>query len=53
MKFSDDMTYYNFSILEVIDKNKFLDHNLVEDYLSELISASIPVTLEEEQYKIY
>ena len=29
----DNMTYYNFSILEIIDGVQHLDHNLVEDYL--------------------
>ena len=30
MQISDDMTYYNFSILQVIDDVEHLDSNLVE-----------------------
>ena len=35
MQIVDDMTYYNFSILEVIDKVEHLSINLVEEYLEE------------------
>ena len=53
MKLSDDMTYYNFSILQVIDGIEHLDHNLVEDYLPELKSVCIPVTLSNLEYNKY
>ena len=53
MKFSDDMTYYNFSILEVVNGVEHLDHNLLEDYLPELIATCVDVTLDEDQYKAY
>lgn len=53
MQLSDDMTYYNFSILEVINGVEHLDHNLIEDYLPELISICIPVTLSDEEFKKY
>ena len=53
MQISDDMTYYNFSILEMIDNVRHLDHNLVEDYLPELKSVCIPVTLSNEEFTKY
>ena len=53
MQISDDMTYYNFSILEVIDGVEHLDSNLVEIYLEELKSKCIPVQFSEEQLKKY
>ena len=53
MKISDDMTYYNFSILEVIDGVEHLDSNLVEIYLEELKSQCIPVQFSEEELKKY
>ena len=33
MKVADDMTYYNFSILEVNGNIQHLDRNIVEDYI--------------------
>lgn len=53
MQISDDMTYYNFSILEVINGVEHLDSNLVEIYLEELKSKCIPVQFSEEQLKKY
>ena len=53
MKIADDMTYYNFSILEVVNGVEHLDHNLIEDYLPELIAACVSVTLDEDQFKAY
>ena len=53
MQISDDMTYYNFSILEVIDGVEHLDSNLVEIYLEELKSQCIPVQFSEEELKKY
>ena len=53
MKISDDMTYYNFSILEVIDGVEHLDSNLVEIYLEELKSQCISVQFSEEELKKY
>ena len=51
MKKIDDMTYYNFSILEVINGVEHLDHNIVEDYLPQLQSACVPIPLTDEEYK--
>lgn len=53
MQVSDDMTYYNFSILEVIHGVEHLDHNLVEDYLEELTATCVNVTFTDEQFKAY
>lgn len=53
MKNIDDMTYYNFSILEVINGVQHLDHNLVEDYLPYLLKTCESVPLSDEEYKKY
>lgn len=53
MQHSDELTYRNFSILEVVDDLEFIDHNLVEDYLDELESICIPCELTDDQYKKY
>lgn len=53
MKISDEMTYYNFSIIENINNIEYLDHNLIEDYLPELNKLCIPVSLTSEQFKRY
>lgn len=53
MKASDELTYRNFSILEVVDGLELLDHNLIEDYLTELQSLCIEVELTHEQYIKY
>lgn len=52
-KFSDELTFRNFSILEVIDNVELLDHNLIEDYLPELQSICIDAPLDNEQYNRY
>ena len=51
MKLSDDLTFYNFSILEKFDGVEHLDHNLVEEYIDELDTIEVPLTV--EQYKRY
>lgn len=53
MKISDDMTYYNFSILEVINSVEHLDSNIVEVYLPELKKDCISVRLSLEELKRY
>lgn len=53
MQISDDMTYYNFSILEVIDGVEHLDHNIVEDYIDELSKSCITVEFTQDEYKKY
>ena len=53
MQMSDDMTYYNFSILEVVNSVEHLNINLVEEYSSILKDQSVLVELSDEQYKKY
>lgn len=53
MRNIDDMTYYNFSILEVINGVQHLNHNLVEDYLPHLLSTCETVPLSDTEYKRY
>lgn len=49
----DNMTYYNFSILEIIDGVQHLDHNLVEDYLKELEATCVTLELSNEEMSRY
>jgi hypothetical protein len=53
MQMSDDMTYYNFSILEVVNSVEHLNINLVEEYSSVLKSQTLQVELTDEEYKKY
>lgn len=54
MKYSDDITYHNFSIIEKIDDNiELVDHNIIEDYLDELESICVKCELTLEQYRKY
>ena len=53
MQMSDDMTYYNFSILEVVNSVEHLNINLVEEYSSILKSQALQVELTDEEYKKY
>lgn len=53
MRNNDDLTYFNFSIIEKINGIKLLDHNLIEDYLDELVSISINCELNRDQYNKY
>ena len=53
MKATDDMTYNNFSIYGVIDGQKILESNLVDEYLEELVKMSTVVQLNTNEYKKY
>lgn len=53
VKDSDDMTYRNFSILEIINGVELLDHNLLDDYADILSSICQDVELTPEQYNKY
>ena len=53
MKFTDELTYYNFSIIEMVNGIKLLDHNLIEDYLPELEALCVNCELDQDQYKKY
>lgn len=50
MKSTDDITYHNFSIVEVIDGMEFLDHSILDDYMHELLSNCVDIELTPEQY---
>lgn len=51
MKFSDTLTYYNFSILEKIESTEQLDTNLFEEYVDCLPLTK--VRMEDEEFKRY
>ena len=53
MKSSDDMTYNNFSIYELINGQKVLESNLIDEYLDELVKMCSIVQLNTEEYKKY
>ena len=53
MQYVDEVTYRNFAILEVVNGIELLDHNLVDDYLSELESICVDCELTLEQQKRY
>ena len=53
MKIADDMTYYKFSIIEVINGIQHLDHNIIEEYIDELKNASVWVELSSDEMKKY
>lgn len=52
-KSTDDLTYYNLSIIEVVEGVEHTDHNLVESYLSELLQLCLTVELTTAEYKKY
>lgn len=52
-KTSDDLTYYNFSILELINGVEHLDKNLVEEYIDILISNCVTLELSNEEFARY
>ena len=51
MKASDDMTYYNYSILEKYKGVEHVDHCLVEEYIDDL--ETLDAELDEQQFKHY
>lgn len=53
MKATDDMTYNNFSIYGVIDGQKILESNIVDEYLEELNKLSNIVQLNDNEYRRY
>jgi hypothetical protein len=53
MKVADDMTYYNFSILEINGNIQHLDRNVVEDYIPELEDLSVEIKLTDDQFRKY
>lgn len=53
MKNSDDATYRNFSILEVVNNIELVDHNLIDDYILEYENICVPCHLSLEEAKKY
>lgn len=54
MQYTDELTYRNFSIIEINSNGiEIIDHNLIEDYLSELEDLCVNCVLDDEQYKKY
>jgi hypothetical protein len=53
MQQTDQMTFRNFSLFEVINDVEIYDHNLIEDYLSELDKICLSVSLSIEEQKKY
>lgn len=53
MKYSDEMTFRNFSIVEIVNDLEMIDHNLIEDYLDELDQICVNCVLDDEQFKKY
>lgn len=53
MQVIDDLTYYNFSIIELIDGIEHLDHNLIEEYIDELENICTYAKMDQEQLNKY
>lgn len=53
MKDTDDMTYSNFSIYGIIDGQKVLESNLIDEYIEELVKITSIVELSIDEYKKY
>ena len=53
MQLSDDLTYYNFSTIEVIDGVEHTDKNMFEEYIEELIPDCANVELSPVELKKY
>ena len=53
LKYQDDLTYRNFSILEVIDGIELTDHCVIDEYLEELNSICVDVELTPEEFARY
>ena len=53
MQISDNMTYYNFSILEIIDGVEHLEFNLIDDYLPEIKKKCLQVQLDKKEMSKY
>lgn len=53
MRSSDEVTYYNYSILQYLNGIEYLVTNILYDYEDELLDASVTLTLDEAQYLKY
>ena len=52
-KINDEMTFRNYSIIEVINGLELYDHNIIEDYLAELDSLCQTIELSFEEFNKY
>lgn len=53
LQLSDEITYFNFSIIEKRDNYIFTDHCLIDEYLEELVKLSVNVKLSDDEYNKY
>lgn len=53
LKYQDELTYRNLSILEKINSIETIDHCLIDDYLDELREASVSIELSPAEYSRY
>lgn len=53
MQSSDQLTYKNFAILEKYNNIEYLDHNLIDDYLTEFLSVAVELVLDDSQFIRY
>ena len=53
LKYQDDMTYRNLSILDKIDDLEMVDHCLIYDYLDEIVNNCESVSFTAQEYNKY
>ena len=53
MQSSDQLTYKNFAILEKYNNIEYLDHSLIDDYLTEFLSVAVELVLDDSQFIRY
>lgn len=53
MQNSDDVTYRNFTILEVVNGIELVDHNLLDDYIKEFNDICVNCELSADEAKKY
>ena len=53
MQISDDLTYYNFSIIEVMDGVEHTSMNMIEEYIDVLHKECLPVEFSDIELKKY
>jgi hypothetical protein len=53
MKITDEMTYYNFSVIEVIDGVEHTELNILDEYIDELRSICVDVELSKVELNKY
>lgn len=53
MRSSDEVTYYNYSLLEYISGNEYLVTNILYDYDDELSDMAVTLALNKEEFEKY